>query len=220
MTAFRYVVFDLDGTLIDSYQALTLALNRAGEPYLPKPLEVSEVRLLVGEGVERLLQKTFSITQVPDSLISSFEQEYERVCCDESRLLDDVQQTLDDLAALDVVMGVCTNKPTNFSRQIIEHLGLAAHLPVVVGPDRAGARKPDPAHVLRTIAEMNGNVSQSLFVGDMPIDVDAARNANIPVATIATGSASIEELRARQPDYMLDRLSDLVAIVSGAVVGR
>jgi phosphoglycolate phosphatase len=215
MTRFRYVVFDLDGTLIDSYQALTIALNRAGAQYLPKPLEVVEVRALVGEGVERLLQKTFSIHDVPDALISSFEEEYERVCCQESHLLDDVQQTLDDLATLDVVMGVCTNKPTSFSRQIIDHLGLALHLPVVVGPDRAGARKPDPTHVWRTIEEMGGTSAQSLFVGDMPIDIEAARNAGIPVATIATGSASLDELRAREPDFMLERLHDLVAVVSG-----
>lgn len=220
MITFRFVVFDLDGTLIDSYSALTIALNRSGERYLPRPFTIDEVRALVGEGVERLLQKAFSIREVPDELIHSFEDEYERVCCTESRLLEEVDATLDTLASHGVEMAVCTNKPTNFSRQIIEHLGLSRHLSVVVGPDRAGARKPDPVHVWKTIEEMNGDRRSTLFVGDMPIDILAARSAEVPVATIATGSATVDELLAHRPDFMLDRLSDIVPLVLGVAAEK
>ena len=84
-------------------------------------------------------------------------------------------------------------------------------------PGAAGARKPDPVHVWKTIEEMNGDRESTLFVGDMPIDILAARSAAIPVATIATGSATTEELVAHHPDYMLRRLSELLPLVQGAV---
>lgn len=205
----RYVIFDLDGTLIDSYQALTTALNRTGAELLKKPLTLTDVRDLVGEGVERLLEKAFGTASA--HLIARFEEEYEKVCRAESRMLDHVEQTLEALERQQIAMAVCTNKPTSFSRAILEHLGISRHFGAVVGPDLAGARKPDPQHVLHTLAEIGGRREATLFVGDMPIDIAAARAAEIRVAAIATGSASAAQLRAADPDIMLQRFSDLLA---------
>lgn len=206
----RYLLFDLDGTLIDSYQALTTALNQTGRQLLDHPLTEEEVKGLVGEGVERLLLKAFG-RGVDAALIEKFEEEYARVCCAESRILDEVEETLAELEAAGFVMGVCTNKPTSFSRSILEHLGIARHFRAVVGPELAGSRKPDPGHVLFTLDLLGGTPRESWFIGDMPIDVLAARAAEIPVAAIATGSASREELLAARPDILLQRFSDLVS---------
>jgi phosphoglycolate phosphatase-like HAD superfamily hydrolase len=82
-----------------------------------------------------------------------------------------------------------------------------------VGPDLAGARKPDAQHVLHTLAAMSCSASDALFVGDMPIDVHAAHNSGMDVAVVATGSSSPEALRAAKPDHYLERLRDLVRVV-------
>lgn len=215
----QYLLFDLDGTLIDSYQALTTALNRTGESLLEKPLTEDDVKGLVGEGVERLLHKAFG-DGADHSLVAKFEEEYEKVCRTESRILDEVEETLARLEEKGFIMAVCTNKPTSFSQAILDHLGIARHFRAVVGPDLAGARKPDAAHVLYTLAEIGGDAERAYFVGDMPIDVVAARAANIRVAAIATGSATAEELASAGPDILLPRFSDLVDVVSAEVAPR
>jgi phosphoglycolate phosphatase len=207
------ILLDLDGTLVDSYRALTSALNRTGAHLLERALSEEEVKSLVGEGVERLLAKAFPGARNDADLMARFESEYDLVCCEQSRLLDDVEPTIFSLRDAGIRMGVCTNKPTFFSQQIIDHFGLTDCFAAVVGPDVAGARKPDPAHLFATLERIGGAREDALFVGDMPIDIEAARAAEIPIAVIATGSSTAEELAERRPDYLLQRFSDVLALV-------
>ena len=219
MTALRYraVLFDLDGTLVDSYAALAEAVNFARREHGLVDLSTSRIRDFVGEGLERLLQRAFDPIDVPSSAQSTFEHRYDEICCKESRVLDDVATTLAELHALGVTMAVCTNKPTAFSRKILEFLALAPFFRAIVGPDLAGARKPDAQHVLRTLESAGCSRRDALFVGDMPIDIQAARNSGIDVAVIPTGTSSPEQLRAAKPDHYLDRFSDLMKVVCAGV---
>ncbi len=218
MTALRYraVLFDLDGTLVDSYAALADAVNFALRAHGLDEIDTSRIRTLVGHGVERLLQLACVTEEVPQSVIESFETRYDEICCEASRVLDDVEPTLARLSRAGVTMAVCTNKPTSFSRKILDFLNLSPHFRAIVGPDLAGARKPDARHVMRTLQEAGCSTDASLFVGDMPVDVAAARNSGIDVAVVTTGSSSYEQLVVAQPDYLLKRFSDLVMIVAGA----
>lgn len=210
---YRSVLFDLDGTLVDSYAALAEAVNYARREHGLHELSAARIRDFVGDGMERLLQRAFDITHVPPSIRIAFERRYDEICCGESKVLAEVELTLEELAEAGVVMGVCTNKPTAFSKKILQFLGLAKHFRAIVGPDTAGARKPEAAHVLRTLEAMLCGIDGALLVGDMPIDVHAARNAGIDVAVIASGSSSAEQLVASRPDHLLDRFSDLVKLV-------
>ncbi|MGZ8867130.1 MAG: HAD family hydrolase, partial [Thermoanaerobaculia bacterium] len=90
---------------------------------------------------------------------------------------------------------------------------LSMHFRAIVGPDMAGARKPDAQHVFRTLEEAGVEAKGTLFVGDMPIDVAAARNSGIDVAVLATGSSSLDQLVTAKPDHLLERFSDLVSLV-------
>jgi phosphoglycolate phosphatase len=218
MTALRYraVLFDLDGTLVDSYAALADAVNFALRAHGVPEIDRSRIRTLVGHGVERLLQRACETDDVPHGIIESFEARYDEICCEASKVLDDVEPTLARLSNAGVTMAVCTNKPTSFSRKILDFLNLSPHFRAIVGPDLAGARKPDARHVLRTLQEAGCSTAASLFVGDMPVDVAAARNSGIDVAVVTTGSSSYEQLVDAQPDYLLKRFSDLVRIVNGA----
>ncbi len=221
MTALRYraVLFDLDGTLVDSYAALAESVNFARRREGLSELPEVRIREFVGDGLDRLLQRAFGSQSIPDGVREAFESRYDEICCVESKVLDDVETTLDALTALGVAMAVCTNKPTVFSRKILDFLKLAPHFRAIVGPDLAGARKPDGRHVLRTLEEAGCSTDGALFVGDMPIDIAAARAGGIDVAVVTTGSSSYQQLIDACPDHVLERFSDLVRIVSDGANG-
>ncbi len=210
---YRAVLFDLDGTLVDSYAPLAEAVNYARRQHGLDDLTTDTIREFVGEGLERLLQRAFECQDVPPSATEAFERRYNEICCEQSRVLTDVEATLSALHSFGVAMAVCTNKPTAFSRKILEFLKLAPFFCDIVGPDVAGARKPDARHVLRTLEATHCSPAEALFVGDMPIDVQAAHNCGIAAAVVPSGSSSPVSLRAAGPDHYLDRLADLVKIV-------
>jgi phosphoglycolate phosphatase len=214
MKRYTTLLFDLDGTLVDSYQALATALNRVAGFSQRERYDIETVKGMVGEGVDRLLQRAFDVEQVDAELRASFERCYDEVCCSESHILEMVEETLATLAAARIPMGVCTNKPTSFSTKILQHLGLARHFAAIVGPDRAGAQKPDRRHLITTLTLVGGEPASALFVGDMPIDIAAARASGIDVAVVATGSASAAELELERPDYMLQSFAELLEIVT------
>ena len=215
MTALRYraVLFDLDGTLVDSYAALAESVNFARRRHGFAELDETRIRQFVGDGLDRLLQRAFDCVTIPNGVREAFESRYDEICCEESKVLDDVEVTLRQLTAMRVAMAVCTNKPTGFSKKILDFLKLSPHFRAIVGPDLAGARKPDGRHVLRTLEEAGCSTDGALFVGDMPIDVAAARASGIDVAVVTTGSSSYEQLVDAHPDHMLNRFSDLVGLV-------
>jgi phosphoglycolate phosphatase len=213
MLRYRAVLFDLDGTLVDSYSALTEAVNHARRTHGLDDLNSARIRELVGDGVETLLQRAFERTEIPGTVVHAFESRYDEICCHESKVLADVEATLAELDRLGVRMAVCTNKPTFFSKKILDFLELSRYFRAIVGPDLAGARKPDAKHLLVTLASVDCDRERTLFVGDMPVDVRAARNSGIDVAVVATGSSTREELDAAGPDHFLERFADLVKIV-------
>ena len=210
---YRAVLFDLDGTLVDSYAALTEAVNHARRNEGLADLSSGRIREFVGDGMERLLQRAFDRHEIPAGAVAAFEARYDEICCQESKILDEVDATLERLAFLGVEMAVCTNKPTVFSKKILDFLNLSRFFRGIVGPDAAGARKPDAQHLLVTLASVRCDPREALFVGDMPVDVRAARNSGIDVAVVATGSSTREELVAARPDHFLERFSDLMKIV-------
>ena len=211
---YRAVLFDLDGTLVDSYAALAEAVNFARRKHGLHELSAARIRDFVGDGLETLLRRAFTVDEVPRSVKDAFESRYDEICCQESTILADVNATLSTLHGLGVVMAVCTNKPTSFSKKILTFLQLAPYFRAIVGPDLAGARKPDAQHVMHTLEATGCAVSEAVFVGDMPIDVHAARNSGIDVAVVATGSSTAEALRAAKPDHYLERFGDLVRVVT------
>jgi phosphoglycolate phosphatase len=210
---YRAVLFDLDGTLVDSYAALTDAVNYARRQHGLPELSGAHIRECVGDGLEKLLQCAFDTVHVPASVTDAFENRYDEICCQESKVLADVEATLGELHDAGVLMAVCTNKPTTFSKKILDFLELSPYFRAIVGPDLAGARKPQAQHLLHTLAATSYAPGEALFVGDMPIDVHAARNSGIDVAVVSTGSSSLDALRAAAPDHVLERFSDLLKIV-------
>jgi len=212
------ILFDLDGTLVDSLPDLCRALNLLLEEERRRPLTDSEIRPMVGDGAARLVERALAATgglaagDLP-VMTRRFLIFYEDGVADQTRPYPGVVETLTALRDRGFAMAVCTNKPHRPSVEILAALGLREFFPAVVGGDSIdGARKPDPRMVIAALEAVGAPLGRALFVGDSANDVGAARAAGLPVAIVTYGYARgpVSELGA---DALIDRFSDLPAVV-------
>lgn len=208
------VVFDLDGTLVDTAPDLVGALNVVlGERDLPH-VPVEAARHLVGRGGRVLLQRGFADAgaELPageaDALFARFLDAYRARIAQDSRPYPGVEAALDALAAAGARLAVCTNKPGAYARLLLDELAMSPRFAAVVGADDVPHRKPDPRHLLDTLVRAGGDPGRALMVGDSSADAEAARGASIPVVLVSFGytETPAAELGA---DAVIDRFDDL-----------
>ncbi len=199
---FDLLVFDLDGTLVDSapdiVASLQRVLGRMGRPVLPP----DEIRAAIGSGVRKLIERTAAPPHEP--LVDAFMEEYGGHLLDRTRCFPGVAETLGALSCRKLVL---SNKPEGLSRRIVEGLGLAPHFEAVYGGDSFATRKPDPEG-LRRAAD---GAARILVVGDSGIDVQTARNAGVPVCAVSYGYSKPGELEG--VDFRIDRFDQLLGVV-------
>ena len=215
------IVWDLDGTLVDSAPDLATALNNVLDMRGFFTLSTSEVRKMIGNGVPKLVERGFNAVGVrPDAsqldiLVELFSTQYRACATDNTRPYPGVVEALQEIHSMNVPMGVCTNKPEAFTRQILEGLGLAGFFSCVIGGDSTSARKPDPEPVLACIRGLVAEPAKSLMLGDSVHDIHAAHAAGVTVGVVPWGyrSAPVEELGA---DFILYDLEGLAGLIRDA----
>jgi phosphoglycolate phosphatase len=191
----RGVVFDLDGTLVDSYDAIACSLNHARAAFSRPPLPTAEVRLRVGHGLESLIVDLVSATEVERG-VHLFRERYASCFADSTMALPAARETLARLTAAGLRLAVASNKPERFSRAILERLALAPFVQYVAGPEAAGSHKPDAAMLNLCLAELGLTPGDALYVGDMVLDVETGERAGVPVVLVRGGSSSDAHLVA------------------------
>jgi len=187
------IVFDLDGTLIDTAPDLAAALNAAliGER-LPE-VSLDDVRHMVGRGARVLIERAMAAHGVTltepraKDLMQHFLVHYEANIAATSRPFDGVVPQVRALADKGHRIGICTNKPVALSHKLLAELGLTSLFPVVLGADSRSYRKPDPRHLFDTIAELRGNPEDAAMVGDSETDSLTAQAAGIPCILVTFG---------------------------------
>jgi phosphoglycolate phosphatase len=214
---FDLVLFDLDGTLVDSLPDIASALNRAlAEVGLP-PLPLDVVRTLVGEGVLRLAEKALVTHQASHldaaALARRVVSIYEERPCVETRLYAGMEQTLRALQTRGVKLGVLTNKMGSVARKLIAALGLAEVFDVVVGDGDGYARKPAPDAARALFEKFGVAPGSALMVGDGLPDLAMARAAGCASAGVTWGYVDRRTLEAERPDFLVDAPSQLLTIV-------
>jgi len=202
------VVFDLDGTLVDSYVPIAASLNHARAFWNLPALPVAEVRLLVGHGLESLVADNVGMDRVSEG-VRLFREKYADVYTDNTHALPGALDVLRGLHGRGYRLAVASNKPARFSRPILERAGLLSFFSCVAGPDSAGSTKPDPEMILGCLSAMEIEPERALYVGDMVLDVESGDRAGVQVALVAGGSAAPDELR-RTGRPFLSRLDDLL----------
>jgi 2-phosphoglycolate phosphatase len=190
----RGVVFDLDGTLVDSYPAIAESVNRAREAHGLPALPEAHVRTRVGHGLESLIAELVGPAHVEEG-VRLFREHYARAYASGTTALPDAAVVVQELQRRGYGLAIASNKPARFSEAILEALGLRAPFLEVQGPDRAGTTKPEPTMLALCRRALGTGPDETLYVGDMVLDVETARRAGVPVALVPGGSSSLPALR-------------------------
>jgi phosphoglycolate phosphatase len=208
------LVFDLDGTLADSAPDLLGAL----EAVLPRhgiPVAIdSSYRDGIGHGARYLIEYALKRQNVAiakpaiDAIHRDFLVHYEANICVGTRLFPGTIAILDRFAAADWSFAVCTNKPERMSRLLLQELGIVDRFAAICGGDSFRSRKPDPAHLLMTIAAASGSPDTSIMVGDSRTDLDTARGARVPIVGVTFGYTP-EPMATLAPDLLIDSFDQL-----------
>jgi phosphoglycolate phosphatase len=204
------VLFDFDGTLIDSYPAIAASVNFVRQAYELPPLSLDEVKQHVGRGPDYLLAHT-----VPGHRgeidVARYRAHHPTVMFDGTSLLPGAADALTALHRAGKPLGLCSNKPRQFSARLLQHLGLASLFDVVLGPEDVARPKPAPDMIVAALERLRLPAERVLYIGDMTVDIETARAAGVAVWVVPTGSDSRAALEAARPDRLVEGLHELIA---------
>jgi phosphoglycolate phosphatase len=212
----RTLIFDLDGTLIDSKLDLALAVNATLAELGRDPLPHEQVFSYVGRGAPALISQALGGNASQQDCTAGLEffiKYYSAHKLDNTVLYPGVRETLDALKGMP--MAVYTNKPVRVSRSIVEELGIASHFRIVHGGNSFERKKPDPMGVESILREFGAAPTQAMFVGDSEVDVQTARNAGTWVCGVTYGFGS-HRLAEYPPDLLVDNLTEMIPHLSVA----
>ncbi|KRR25306.1 phosphoglycolate phosphatase [Bradyrhizobium lablabi] len=220
MTFARTVVFDLDGTLVDTAPDLIAALNfvLAREGLAPVPMK--SARNMIGAGARKLIERGLEVdgrvvdTDELNRLTKDFIDYYAAHIADASRPFEGLEAALDDLAAQGCRFAVCTNKLEWLSKRLLDQLGLSGRFAAICGADTFGVSKPDPIILQQTVARAGGNIGATIMVGDAGPDVGVARRAGVPVIGVEFGYTDVP-IAELKPDRLIGHMRELPAAVEG-----
>lgn len=203
------IIFDLDGTLVDSLSDLSAAVNHVlslrGRPaHAPE-----EIRKFVGDGLGNLLARAIGTDDPAEirTAAGDFRPYYDAHCLDATRPFNGVLDTLEKFSGKK--MAVVSNKPLAFTRKILDGLGLAPYFGAVLGPESVKRQKPDPDSFLKVSAEFGVPPNRICAVGDRPTDIEAGRSAGMFTVGVTYGLGNPAEIADARPDAMIPRIGDL-----------
>jgi phosphoglycolate phosphatase len=208
------LVFDLDGTLVDTAPDLITALNyvldREGLP----PVPMASARNMIGAGARKLIERGLeaegrNVTPADmDRMTADFIAYYAAHIAVESRPFEGLEDALDLFAAQGHRLAVCTNKLEWLSRRLLDQLGMTRRFAAICGADTFGVQKPDPTIFRETVARAGGQVAASIMVGDAGTDVGVARRAGVPVIGVSFGYTDVP-IADLKPDRLIHHMRDL-----------
>lgn len=213
------VLFDLDGTLIDSVPDLAAATNELLDGDGLAPLTVDAVRSMIGNGVKKLVERAYQAASKPlagETLVEATNRMmaiYGGHLTRHTTLMTDAAETVSAFRRAGAKIGVVTNKPEALTHELLNHFGLDDKVDVVVGGDTGPKRKPSPDMLHHAVAVLGLNAGQAVMVGDSPADIDAAKTAGMASVAVEGGytDVPVEDLGA---DRVIANLGELAAAIA------
>jgi phosphoglycolate phosphatase len=218
------VVFDLDGTLIDTAPDLIATLNALFEREGIEPVPFMQARQFIGGGARKLIERGLAAkgraltVAEADRLYAVYVSAYEERIAELSRPFPGVEGALDALAARGFRFAVCTNKLERLSVKLLDALDLSRRFAAICGQDTFGVQKPDPRILTATVEAAGGCLRSALMVGDSHIDIATARAAKVPVIAVDFGYTDTPVARHR-PDRLISHFDELTAAVTDMIEG-
>lgn len=212
------VVFDLDGTLVDTAPDLLRALDFALEREGLNPPDDHEARNFIGGGARAMIERALAHTQMKfgteqvDRMFRQFLVHYEDHIADHSRPFPGLEQALAQLTEEGAQLAVCTNKLEAYAIKLLRELKLADRFVFIAGSDTFAYKKPDPRHLTDTIERAGGTIGRAVLVGDSETDVITAKAAEVPVIAVSFGYTDIPPA-ALGADRLIHKYGDLTAAV-------
>lgn len=210
-TTVELLIFDLDGTLIESKWDIAKSVNLTlGELGLPRR-EEEEIFGFVGDGVRRLLRLAVGEDNHPqyEAALAVFRRHYLEHCLDRTRFYPGVEEVLSHFGRKS--KAVATNKSIEYTRVILDGLG-PHHFACVVGGDDGFGLKPEPGMVLHILEQLGVDRERAVLVGDSTNDINAARNAGIRVCAVGYGMGHRDKMASCRPDWFIERPQDLIGL--------
>ncbi len=214
MTWPQAVVFDLDGTLVDSAPDIAQSLNFAVSSIGLPPFDLDDVHAMIGGGSRVLLDRAFDKAGIDrgdprkPEVFDRFMDMYERESAAGRGLYPGAMALLADLGAAGIKRGLCTNKPEPITRVVVEALGISRHFEAVVGARDDIPKKPDPAMLHATFASLGVTAADAVMIGDSHADVGVSRAAGCPIVLVSFGYSKVPA-RELGADAVVDQLSDV-----------
>jgi phosphoglycolate phosphatase len=209
----RAVLFDFDGTLGDSYQAITASVNYVRAAHGLPALAEDEVRRKVGRGPLYLMEHTVPGGDLVAN-VDLYRAHHPSVMHAGTRLLPGAAETLAAAHGSGRRVGICSNKPGAFTRDLLQYLRVSEYVDLVLGPEDVAQPKPAPDMLLVALERLHVPAAQALYVGDMGVDIQTARAAGVRVWVVATGSDSRPALEQAGPDRLLHDLTELAPLLA------
>ncbi|MEI7805798.1 MAG: HAD family hydrolase [Hyphomicrobiales bacterium] len=216
------IVFDLDGTLVDTAPDLIGTLNVIFAREGLKPAAYESARNLIGGGARAMIQRGLdaegraAAPAVLERMFADFIAYYSAHIADRSQPFPGLERALDALAANGCILAVCTNKLEGLSRQLLDALKLSKRFAAICGQDTFGVQKPDPEILRRTIIAAGGRLERAVMVGDSLTDVRTARAAGVPIVAVTFGYTD-RPVSEFVPDRIIERFDELPAAIEGLI---
>ncbi len=212
----RLIIFDLDGTLVDSRIDITNAINYSLKDYGLGPYRVEEITSMVGRGITRLIEDLLRpYPEIPiKEVIEKFLYHYERHIIDNTRPYPHVKEVLEELKGYK--KAVISNKREHLSRKTLEGLGLLNYFDTVLGSDSTPEKKPSPLPVRVVLERLNISPEEAIMVGDSDLDIQAGRGAGLRTVAVSYGYRPRTSLK--DADYIIDSLEELLEVIKNLEV--
>lgn len=207
----KLIIFDLDGTLVDTSRDITNALNYALNSYGLKSFTVEDTIKMIGEGITRLIEKVLGAEkfQERDTVIKRFLDYYSEHVIDYSEVYPHVRETLEKLNGYK--KAVISNKREYLSTKLLDKLDLLKYFDLVVGSDTTSEKKPSAMPVIYVLTKLGVNLHEAIMVGDSNYDIEAGKKAGVKTVAVTYGYREKQYLM--NADYMIDSFKELPAVL-------
>ena len=215
LTGIRLIIYDLDGVLVDTSDAICLSFNAALEDAGEAPCSDEEIRSMVGVPLDEMYRRVLPRERwgLVDGCFKRYREVFMDVSLEHACILDGVEATLTHFEDEGLQQCLATNKSTPEAEKILTHLGIDAYFDLIVGYDDVSSPKPSPEMILLALDAMGVEPDEAVLIEDSPTGLAAGKGAGVFTVAVPTGFYSAETLTDSEPDYLIDEIKALREIV-------